>query len=60
MEINHRRIVSWFSCGAASAVATKIAIDKYFKSRSQDNFTHELAGQTVDVPEIEEVDLDGL
>jgi hypothetical protein len=28
------RIVSWFSCGAASAVATKIALDKYGK----DNF----------------------
>jgi hypothetical protein len=23
------RVVSWFSCGAASAVATKIAVDKY-------------------------------
>lgn len=28
------RIVSWFSCGAASAVATKLALDKYGK----DNF----------------------
>ena len=25
----HRRVVSWFSCGAASAVASKISIQKY-------------------------------
>lgn len=28
------RVVSWFSCGAASAVATKLALDQYGK----DNF----------------------
>lgn len=27
--INHHRVICWFSCGAASAVAAKLAIDKY-------------------------------
>lgn len=29
MEIVNKKIVSWFSCGIASAVATKIALHKY-------------------------------
>lgn len=27
--MTHRRVVSWFSCGAASAVATKLTVDLY-------------------------------
>lgn len=29
MDTKHTRVISWFSCGAASAVASKLAVDKY-------------------------------
>lgn len=31
MEIKGQKIVVWFSCGAASAVAAKLTIEKYGK-----------------------------
>jgi len=35
METEQQRVVSWFSCGANSAVATKLAIKKYGLDRVQ-------------------------
>ena len=32
MEIENQRVLSWFSCGAASAYATYLAKDKYHKN----------------------------
>ena len=33
-EMKNKNIAVWFSCGAASAVAAKITIDKYSKSNN--------------------------